>query len=165
MFSGPFTGLGEIEIEQEIPGSSIMPGKTNPVTAEAAMLASSQIMGLDRANETAFLLGEFEMSMGVPLIGMNLVTQASLASEALKRIAQNVLPKIRARRERCEELAKSSPALLTIISPIIGYEKASRLAKEVEKGRPIGEVLREMGFSDEEIESMLDLRRLVKPNE
>ena len=165
MFSGPFTGLGEIEIEQEIPGSSMMPGKSNPVTVEAAMLASSQIMGLDRANETSFLLGEFEMSMGVPLIGRNLVVQASLASEALERMAENVLPKIRPKRERCEEMAKGSPALLTALSRTIGYERASKLAKEVEKGRSLKEVLKELGISEDEMERILDLRRLVKPPE
>lgn len=165
MFSGPFTGIGEIEIEQDIPGSSMMPGKSNPVTVEAVMLASSQIIGLDRANEMAFLLGEFEMSMGVPLVARNLIMQATLASKALESMVENVLSKIRPKRERCKKLAESSPALLTTLSPVIGYDRASKLAKEVEKGRPIREVLKEMGYSDEELEKMLDLQRLVKPPE
>ena len=72
MFSGPLTGLGEVDIptQAEVAGSSIMPGKTNPVTVEASLLACSQIIGLDQANQMAGTLGEFELSMGVPLIGL-----------------------------------------------------------------------------------------------
>lgn len=163
MFSGPFTAIGEIDIPQEIAGSSIMPGKTNPVTVEAAMLASAQIVGLDAANSYANLFGEFELSMAVPLIGYNVVSQISLLAEAMDKMAIYVIDRVTPLRERARELAEKSPALVTVISPIIGYDKASQVALKVAQGTPIRKALKEIGLSDEEIERILDLRRLTRP--
>ncbi len=83
------TAVGEIDLpsQEEIAGSSIMPGKTNPVTAEASMLISAQIVGLDQANQFASNLGEFELAMGVPLIGQNVSTQVDLLSEGLRKFS------------------------------------------------------------------------------
>ncbi len=163
MFSGPFTAIGEIDIPQEITGSSIMPGKTNPVTVEAAMLASAQIVGLDAANSYANLFGEFELSMAVPLIGYNVVSQISLLAEAMDKMAIYVIDRVTPLRERSRELAEKSPALVTVISPIIGYDKATQVALKVAQGTPIRKALKEIGLSDEEIERILDLRRLTRP--
>jgi fumarate hydratase class II len=163
MFSGPFTAIGEIDIPQEIAGSSIMPGKTNPVTVEAAMLASAQIVGLDAANSYANLFGEFELSMAVPLIGYNVVSQISLLAEAMDKMAIYVIDRVTTLRERARELAEKSPALVTVISPIIGYDKATQVALKVAQGTPIRKALKEIGLSDEEIERILDLRRLTRP--
>lgn len=163
MFSGPFTAIGEIDIPQEIAGSSIMPGKTNPVTVEAAMLASAQIVGLDAANSYANLFGEFELSMAVPLIGYNVVSQISLLAEAMDKMAIYVIDRVTPLRERARELAEKSPALVTVISPIIGYDKATQVALKVAQGTPIRKALKEIGLSDEEIERILDLRRLTRP--
>jgi fumarate hydratase class II len=162
MFSGPYTGLGEIEIPHDIPGSSMLPGKTNPVTAEAALLASSQIVGLDHANQMAGMLGEFELSMGIPLIGYNIIAQITLLSEAMTKLAVNVIGKIRADKERCLELANKSLALITVISPIIGYEKATELANKIVTGLSIRDALREIGYKDDEINKLLDLEKMVK---
>jgi len=163
MFSGPFTAIGEIDIPQEIAGSSIMPGKTNPVTVEAAMLASAQIVGLDAANSYANLFGEFELSMAVPLIGYNVVSQISLLAETMDKMAIYVIDRVTPLRERARELAEKSPALVTVISPIIGYDKATQVALKVAQGTPIRKALKEIGLSDEEIERILDLRRLTRP--
>jgi fumarate hydratase class II len=163
MFSGPFTAIGEIDIPQEVAGSSIMPGKTNPVTVEAAMLAAAQVIGLDSANSYANLFGEFELSMAVPLIGYNLVSQISLISEAMNKMAVYVIDRIVPLRDRARELAEKSPALITVISPIIGYDKATQIARKVAEGIPIRQALREVGLSEEEIERILDLRRLTRP--
>jgi fumarate hydratase class II len=163
MFSGPFTAIGEIDIPQEIAGSSIMPGKTNPVTVEAAMLASAQIVGLDAANSYANLFGEFELSMAVPLIGYNVVSQISLLAEAMDKMAIYVIDRVTPLRERARELAEKSPALVTVISPIIGYDKATQVALKVAQGTPIRKALKEIGLSDEDIERILDLRRLTRP--
>ncbi len=162
MFSGPFTAIGEIDIPQEVAGSSIMPGKTNPVTVEASMLAASQVVGLDQANAMANTLGEFELSMGIPLVGYNIVTQITLLSEALGRMRTYVLDRISPDEKRALELAEKSPALITVISPIIGYDKASQVARKVASGTPIRQALREIGFSDEEIDRILDLRKLTR---
>jgi fumarate hydratase class II len=165
MFSGPLTGLGEIDIpsQEEVAGSSIMPGKTNPVTVEAAMLACAEVSGLDAANNFAALLGEFELTMGVPLMAYNLVMQAKLLSEALRKMASLVLDNIVPSVEKMRNYAESSPALITIISPRIGYDKAAVVGKQLAKGVPIRSALRDLGFTDAEIRKVLDLRGLVRP--
>jgi fumarate hydratase class II len=165
MFSGPFTGLNEIDIpsQEEIAGSSIMPGKTNPVTVEATLLACAQVIGLDQANQIAGMLGEFELSMGVPLIGYNIVTQALLLSEAMNKMSSVVIPSIKPNKELLKNYAESSPALITIISPIIGYDKASQISKKLAKNVTIREILKEEGFTDEQINQILNLKELTKP--
>ena len=163
MFSGPFTGLGEIEIptQEEVAGSSIMPGKTNPVTVEAAMLVSAQVMGLDRANQVAGMLGEFELSMGVPLVGYNVAKQIALLSEALRKLSAVVIDHVVPNSKRNRAYAETSPALITAISPAIGYDKAAKVGKKLARGLPIREALKQVGYSKREIDNLLDLRRLV----
>jgi fumarate hydratase class II len=166
MFSGPITGLGEIDLptQEEIAGSSIMPGKTNPVTVEASMLVSSQVIGLDYSNQLASLLGEFELSMGIPLMGYNIVLQISLLSEGLRKFSELVIKGIKPNLEKMKRYAESSPALITILSPIIGYDKATEIGKKLAKGLSIREALRELGYSEEEISKILDLKKLLEPN-
>ena len=165
MFSGPLTGLGEIDIptQEEVAGSSIMPGKTNPVTVESALLASAEVVGLDGANAVAASLGEFELAMGVPLMGYNLVLQAKLLSEALRKVASLVIDHVVPVKSRAQGYAETSQALVTLVSPKIGYDKASALGKEVAKGTPIRTALKQLGFSAKEIDSVLDMKKLVKP--
>jgi len=165
MFSGPMTGLNEIDLptQEEIAGSSIMPGKTNPVTVEATLLVSAQIVGLDHANQFASMLGEFELAMGVPLIGYNVVTQVNLLSEALNKFSDLVIGGMVPNVEKMKRYAESSPSLITVISPLIGYDKASEIGKRLNKGMSIREALKELGFKDEEIDKILDLQKLVKP--
>jgi fumarate hydratase class II len=165
MFSGPLTGFGEIDIpsQEEVAGSSIMPGKTNPVTVESALLACAEVAGLDAANNQAALLGEFELTMGVPLMAYNLVLQTKLLSEALRRMASLVIDNIVPSKERGRRYAESSPALITVISPRIGYDKAAVVGKQLAKGVPIRSALKDLGFSEKQIEKILDLGGLVKP--
>jgi fumarate hydratase, class II len=165
MFSGPLTGLGEIEIptQEEVAGSSIMPGKTNPVTVEAAMLVAAQVIGLDRANQVAGMLGEFELSMGVPLVGYNVSEQVSLLSEALRKMSSVVLDHIVPDVKRNRAYAESSPALITAIAPEIGYDKAAKVGKKLGRGLSIRDGLRQLGYTDLEVEKILDLQRLVNP--
>jgi len=165
MFSGPLTGLNEIDLptQEEVAGSSIMPGKTNPVTVEAALLIVSQVLGLDYANQFASTLGEFELAMGVPLIGYNIITQMSLLSEALRKFSTLVIKGMKPNVERMRRYAESSPALITVVSPKIGYDKASEVGKRLAKGLSIREALKELGFSEEEINKILDFKNLTKP--
>jgi fumarate hydratase class II len=165
MFSGPLTGLGEIEIptQEEVAGSSIMPGKTNPVTVESAMLVSAQVMGLDRANQVAAMLGEFELSMGVPLMGYNVVMQIELLSEALNKLSSLVVDHISPNVKRSLAYAEQSPALITAISPTIGYDRAAKVGKDIARGLSIRDGLRQLGYTDKEVDKLLDLRRLVDP--
>jgi fumarate hydratase class II len=165
MFSGPVTGLGEIEIrtQEEIAGSSIMPGKTNPITVEAAMLVCSQVMGLDRANQVAGMLGEFELSMGVPLIGYNVATQIALLTEALRKLSYVVLEHVVPNVKRNRAYAEASPALVTAISPAIGYDKAAKVGKRLARGLSVRDGLKQLGYTEGEVDKILDLRKLVNP--
>ena len=163
MYSGPFTGIAEIDIPQEIPGSSMMPGKVNPVTVEAAMQASAQVVGLDVSNTMANLLGELELSMGVPLVGYNVVTQSVLLGEALGKMATLVVARVKPNKERARDLAYRSQALVTVISPVIGYDKAAEVSRMLYEGKTIQEALRSLGFSEEEIGRILDITKLTEP--
>lgn len=127
MFSGPTAGPAELDIpsQAEVPGSSMMPGKINPVTAEAVMLAAAQIVGLDHANQAAAGLGEFEPAMGIPLIGYNVVAQINLLSEASGKLSELVIADMKPRRDRLRDLAERSPALATAQAPALGYEGIS----------------------------------------
>jgi len=165
MFSGPLTGVGEIDIptQEEVAGSSIMPGKTNPVTLESALLACAEVMGLDSANTAAASLGEFELTMGVPLMGYNIVLQSRLLSEALRKVASLVVDHIVPMRERARGYAESSPALITVISPKIGYDKAAVLGKQLAKGISIRTALKKLGYNAKQIDRILELKDLVRP--
>ena len=164
MFSGPLTGIGEIDIttQTEVAGSSIMPGKTNPVTVESAMLASAEVIGLDGANSFAASFGEFELTMGVPLMGYNLVLQAKLLSEALNKVASLVIDHIVPMKAKALGYAEVSPALITVVSPKIGYDKAAVLGKEIAKGLTIRAALKKLGYGPKEIDAILDMGRLVR---
>jgi fumarate hydratase class II len=163
MFSGPLTGLGEVDIptQAEVAGSSIMPGKTNPVTVEASLLACSQIIGLDQANQMAGTLGEFELSMGVPLIGYNVNLQIKLLSEALSKVSTMVIDGLVPDKKRLRRFAETSPSLITVLSPTIGYEKAAKIGKKLSDEFSIRDALKELGYKDTEIDKLLDLKKLV----
>ncbi len=163
MFSGPLTGLGEVDMptQAEVAGSSIMPGKTNPVTVEASMLACAQVLGLDLANQTAGTLGEFELSMGVPLIGYNVNLQLKLLSEALEKLSSLVITHLVPNKERARRHAETSASLITVLSPVIGYDKAAKIGKRLSHGLSLRDALKELGYKDKEIDRMLDLKKLV----
>ena len=165
MFSGPLTGLGEIDIptQEEVAGSSIMPGKTNPVTVESALLAAAEVVGLDGANTFAASLGEFELTMGVPLMGYNVVMQAKLLSEALRKLSSLVIDHVVPKKERARSYAETSPALITLVSPKIGYDKAAVLGKQLAGGVPIRTALKKLGYTPKEIDSILNMKDLVEP--
>ncbi len=162
MFSGPATGFNEIRLRIGLAGSSIMPGKVNPVTQEAVQMASSHVIGLDASLTSAGLLGELELSMGIPLAGWTLIREVNLLSEAMSKLARS-LEEVEVNERRCEELAMSSRALITILAPLIGYERAGRLAEELEKGRRVEDVLEEMGVDRERVRRILSKERLVSP--
>ncbi len=165
MFSGPRTALGEIDIptQEEVAGSSIMPGKTNPVTVESTLLAAAEVVGLDGANAFAAQLGEFELTMGVPLMGYNVVLQANLLSEALNKLSSLVIEHIVPMKEKARGYAEMSPALITLVSPKIGYDKATEIGKQMAKGVSIRSALKKLGYGDKEIEEMLNMKDLVEP--
>jgi len=163
MFSGPNTAIGEIDMEISLAGSSIMPGKINPVTVEAIMQASSEILGLDSANSYISLLGEFELNMGNPSIIYNISLQSLLLNESLIKLADTVLTSIKPLKERMKSLAYSSPSLITIFSPLIGYEKAKSLYERIKNGEKLENVARDLGLDEKTINIITDLNLLVNP--
>ena len=163
MNSGPNTGLAEVVIPEEIAGSSIMPGKENPVTLEAVMQAVAQVIGLDHAVSWAASLGELELNMGIPLMGYDVQLEVLLLSEAARKLDAMVVKRLRANQERMRRLAEVSQALVTVLSPIVGYDEATRIAHEVEGGLSLEEAARRRGLSDDVISAIRDLRSLTSP--
>jgi fumarate hydratase class II len=107
----------------------------------------------------ASMLGEFELCMGIPLLGYNIIEEIKLLSEVLVKMADIVIDKIIVRVDRCIDLATKSSALITIISPIVGYEKASEISKLLMEGLPFEEALRLSGIDEETIDKLMDIRK------
>ncbi len=163
MSSGPNAGLGEIELPAVQPGSSIMPGKVNPVIPESVMLACVKVIGNDLSITLANQLGELELNMGMPLIAYDLLQSIQILGNASKNLATKCINGIKANIEKCRYYAEVSPSLVTAITPLIGYDKAATIAKRIIKEKKtIREILIEEGFSEKEVDEMLDLKKLTK---
>ncbi len=162
--SGPNTGINEIELPAVQPGSSIMPGKVNPVIVESAMLAAAQVIGYDKAIEEACRLGELELNMGLPLIAYDLIQSITILANTCENLATKCIAGIRVNVERARRLAESSPALVTVIAPRIGYDAAARVAKKMlAENKSIKQVLvEEEILKPEEIENVLDLLKITR---
>ena len=163
MYSGPFTGIAEVDIESRAPGSSIMPGKKNPVTIESIMQASLMVKAYDELVSTGLLQGEFELSMAIPVTGYTIVTAGKLLAEALEAMTRKVIPSVKPRVERMRKLARKSAALLTVLSPRLGYDKVAMIAERLQAGVSLEEALQAEGIDIKEVEGLLDPHGLVKP--
>ncbi|MEM2905507.1 MAG: class II fumarate hydratase [Candidatus Bathyarchaeia archaeon] len=165
--SGPRTGLAEITLPPLQPGSSIMPGKVNPVIPEAVCMVAAQVIGNDVAITVAGQSGLLELNVMMPLIAYDLLQSIELEANAAKALAEKCVEGIRADEERCLSLAERSLALITAIAPKIGYDKAAEIAKEAaESDKSIREIVVEKGLmTEEEVGETLDLRRLAKGHE
>jgi fumarate hydratase class II len=159
--SGPRLGLGELELPAVQPGSSIMPGKVNPVIAESLIMVCAQVIGNDAAISLGGLYGNFQLNTMLPLIARNLLEQVRLLAAAGDSFKVKLLDGLRADRERIEALKERSLALATSLAPVIGYDLAAEIAKEAHRtGRTVGEVARERKVAgEEELESLLDPRK------
>ena len=155
MYSGPKTGIGEINIDIKIIGSSTMPGKKNPVTLEAVIQACSRVIGLDISNMLSGLIGEFELSLSFPLLIHNIVEQCKLLAEAMRKMYKVVLPNITINIEKSKRYAITSSAILTLLSPKLGYDKVANIVDEIDRGGDIKEVLAKYGVSISELEDLL----------
>ncbi len=156
--SGPRCGLGEITIPSLQPGSSIMPGKINPVIPEAVIQVAAQVMGNDTTVAFSGQAGNFELNVTLPLIAYNLLQSIHLLSSAAEALGEKCVAGISANREKCESYLETSLALCTALVPKIGYDKAATLAKEAyEKGKTVREAALEMGVLPEgELNQLLD---------
>jgi len=162
--SGPNTGLNEVELPAVQPGSSIMPGKVNPVIVEAAMLASCLVIGNDAAIVEASRVGELELNLGYPLIGYLVLQSIEVMSNTLEALSEKALKGIKANVNKCRLYAESSTALVTVAAPLIGYDRAAELLARTEReGRSIRELLVEMGYLDAETaDKVFDVYKMAK---
>jgi fumarate hydratase class II len=129
MNSGPLAGLGEIELEGLQPGSSIMPGKVNPVIPEATAMVAAQVIGNDAVITIAGQSGNFELNVMLPIIAQNLLSSIELLANVSRLLATRPSPASRSTRRKLKEALSRNPILVTALNPIIGYQKAAEIAK------------------------------------
>ncbi len=163
--SGPNTGLAEINLMALQPGSSIMPGKVNPVLAELAAMVSFQVMGYDTTVALAVQAGQLELNVMMPTMAYCVLTSITIMSNMLRQFTDTCIKGITANEKRCEFYAQSTVSLATALNPYIGYAKAAEIAKEsVATGKSIIEIARSRGYlSDEQIKEILDPARMTEP--
>ena len=164
MNSGPIHGLAEISLPALQPGSSIMPGKVNPVIPESVAMVCAQVMGLDSANAIAGQSGNFQLNVMLPLVASNLLDMGQLLSNAALMLADKAITGFTVHGERLTEAVDKNPVLVTALNPEIGYELAAKIAKEAyATGRPIIDVAEERcDLSRKKLESLLDPLKLTK---
>lgn len=163
MNSGPLAGLGEIELEALQPGSSIMPGKVNPVIPEAATMVSAQVIGNDATITLGGQAGNFELNVMLPVIAKNLLESIKLLSNICILLADKAVATFTVKQDKLNEAVSRNLILVTALNPIIGYLKAAEIAKLAYKeGRPVIDVAAEnTDLSVEELEKILDPRKLT----
>src|SRR3954454_12449699 len=166
MGSGPRTGLVELALPELQKGSSIMPGKVNPIIPEVVLQVAAQVIGNDTAITIGGMQGQFELNVRVPLIARNLLHSIAILSSAATLLAEKCVDGLSAVEEVNERHAESTPAIATALNPHIGYDKATEIVKEsVASKRTIREVAIEMGVDEATLDEALDLRAMARPHE
>ncbi len=163
MNSGPLAGLGEIELEALQPGSSIMPGKVNPVIPEATAMAAAQIIGNDATITIGGQSGNFELNVMLPVISANLLNSVQLAANTSRLLADKAVSSFKVNEDKLQEALAKNPILVTALNPIVGYMKAAEIAKQAYKEkRPVLDVADEQtDLGREELERLLDPAKLT----
>ncbi|OEF23276.1 class II fumarate hydratase [Vibrio rumoiensis] len=164
MNSGPLAGIGEIELPSLQPGSSIMPGKVNPVIPEAVAMAAAQVIGNDTTITVAGQAGNFQLNVMLPVIAQNLLQSIKLLSTSSNALAEKAILDFTVRKDNLQVALAKNPILVTALNPIIGYEKAAKVAKKAYKeGRDIIDVaFEETELTREELERLLNPLHLTK---
>ncbi len=164
MNSGPLAGIGEIELPALQPGSSIMPGKVNPVIPEAVAMVCAQVMGNDATIAVAGQSGNFQLNVMLPVVAHNLLQSIEILANASACLADKAIAGFTVNQANIDRAVDRNPILVTALNPVIGYEKGAAVAKKAYKeGRPVREVAREeTDLSDEELERLLDPAALTK---
>jgi len=166
MGSGPRTGLAEIFLPELQKGSSIMPGKVNPVIPEVVTQVAAQVIGNDTAITVAGMGGHFELNVYVPLMARNLLDSIGLLASASRLLAEKCVDGIEANRERNEHYAESTLSAATALNPFIGYDKATEIVKEaIASGRSLREVARDAGVDEAILDEALDYHAMANPHE
>jgi fumarate hydratase class II len=162
--SGPFTGLDEIELPETQPGSSIMPGKVNPVIPEAVTMVAAQVVGNDAVISIAALSGNLDLNVMMPVIAYNLLQSLELLGNAAQVLADRCVRGITANVEQCRAYAERTAALVTAVAPIIGYDAAAGVFKAAQAaGQPLRQAIIDAGLVPaERLDEILDLARLTQ---
>jgi fumarate hydratase class II len=165
MGSGPRAGLAEIALPELQKGSSIMPGKVNPVMPEVVTQVAAQVIGNDAAITIGGMQGHFELNVFVPLIARNILDSVKLLASASRLFAEKCVDGIEAQRENAQRYAELTLSAATALNPYIGYDKASEIVKEAAaSGRSLREVAREKGVEESILDEALDYRAMAKPH-
>ncbi|MDJ1370802.1 class II fumarate hydratase [Gulosibacter molinativorax] len=171
MGSGPNTGLGEIALPDLQPGSSIMPGKVNPVVPEAVLMVCSRIIGNDAAIAFGGASGAFELNVQIPLMGTALLESIRLLANSSKVLAEKTIDGLEANVERARELAESSPSIVTPLNRVIGYESAAKVAKHAVANKiTVRQAVIDLGFvergeiTEADLDAKLDVLKMTSPN-
>lgn len=171
MGSGPNTGLGELHIPDLQPGSSIMPGKVNPVIPEAVLMVASRVVGNDATVAWSGASGAFELNVQIPVMGTAVLESIRLLSNASRVLADKAVDGLEANLDRAAALAGMSPSIVTPLNKIIGYESAAKIAKHsIAEGITVREAVIDLGFvergeiSEEQLDAALDLLSMTHPN-
>jgi fumarate hydratase class II len=164
MGSGPRAGLAEIFLPELQKGSSIMPGKVNPVIPEVTTQVAAQVIGNDAAITVGGMQGHFELNVFIPLLARNLLQSIRLLAAASRLLAEKCVDGIEANRENCERYAELTLSAATALNPYIGYDRATEIVKAAAaSGRSLREVAREKGVEEAVLDEALDYRRMAKP--
>jgi len=164
--SGPRTGLSEINLPPLQPGSSMMPGKVNPVMAEVTNMVAFQVMGNDLTIAMAAQAGQLELNVMMPLIASNLLQSIEILANVIELFSLQCVHGITANEERCRKYAEESIGLATILNPVIGYESAAVVSKEaIRSGRSLREILIEKGIlSTDQVDEILNPVQMTSPS-
>jgi len=164
MNSGPLAGIGEIELPALQPGSSIMPGKVNPVIPEAVAMVGAQVVGNDATIAMAGQSGNFQLNVMLPVVAYNLLQSIELLANASRSLADSAIAGFTVNTDNIARALDRNPILVTALNPVIGYEKGAQVAKQAYKeGRPVKDVARELtDLTDEELDRLLDPASLTE---
>jgi fumarate hydratase class II len=165
MGSGPRAGLAEIALPELQKGSSIMPGKVNPVMSEVVTQVAAQVIGNDAAITIGGMQGHFELNVFVPLLARNILDSVKLLASASRLFAEKCVDGIEAQRERAQHYAELTLSAAAALNPYIGYDKVGQIVKEAAaSGRSLREVAREQGVEESVLDTVLDYRAMAKPH-
>jgi fumarate hydratase class II len=163
--SGPRAGLSEIFLPELQKGSSIMPGKVNPVIPEVVTQVAAQVIGNDAAMTVGGMQGHFELNVFVPLLARNLLQSISLLAAASRLLDEKCVRGIEANLERTEQYAEATLSAATALNPYIGYDKATEIVKKAAAtGRSLREIAREEGVAEDVLDEALDYRKMARPH-
>jgi fumarate hydratase, class II len=166
MGSGPRAGLAELFLPELQKGSSIMPGKVNPVIPEVVTQVGAQVIGNDAAITAAGMQGHFELNVFVPLMARSILDSIGLLASSARLFAEKCVDGIEANREVCERYAELTLSAATALNPYIGYDKAAEIVKEAaSSGRSLRDVARDAGVDEATLDEALDYRRMAKPHD